>query len=57
MEIYLSPDGRGLPGRGVSRARIARRQIESLPESTRPGCRARRATQYFGVSVDTSMPG
>ncbi|CAM9813395.1 unnamed protein product, partial [Ectocarpus sp. 8 AP-2014] len=37
MEISLSWDGRGLPGRGV------RGEIENVPDSTHPGCRARGA--------------
>ncbi|CAN0541413.1 unnamed protein product [Ectocarpus sp. 8 AP-2014] len=49
MEISLSWDGRGLPGRGVSRARVARREIENVPDSTHPGCRARGAVTCRGV--------
>ncbi|CAN0554064.1 unnamed protein product [Ectocarpus sp. 12 AP-2014] len=46
MEISLSWDGRELPGRGVSRAGVARREIENVPESARPGCRARGAVTW-----------
>ncbi|CAM9316072.1 unnamed protein product [Ectocarpus sp. 13 AM-2016] len=45
MEISLSWDGRELPGRGVSRAGVAD-EIENVPESARPGCRARGAVTW-----------